>query len=56
MCCSMVLVRSAARDIDILSWAVLDGIVVDDELRQAYKLQGGMRMKMLMILIILGRR
>jgi len=52
----MALVRSAARDIDMLSGAVLDAIVVDDELRQVYKLRGGVQMKMLMISIILGRR
>ena len=40
----------------MLSGAVLDAIVVDDELRQAYKLRGGMRIKMLMILIIFGRQ
>ena len=54
----MALVRSAVRDIDILSGVVLDAIVVDDELRQVYKLRGGMRLKILMILIVLagGRR
>jgi len=50
----MALVHSAAKDIDMLSGAVLDDIVADDKLRQACKLQGGMQMRMLMISIILG--